>query len=1004
MAERLYVCTFAPFRVPPVSRGDVAAGGELLPRLNRVARRFDCRARSSRLSFGQSFPDDSHLDITSPFPVIINRMINPYLDDSGDALARDVSFLGRILGDVLDEQGGSALFDAVEGLRRACRHMRHHACDAAREEIEERVQSIPDDRMGEVVRAFTVFFHLINMAEENHRLRRLAARESRSFPTPRPESIAAAMEALRGANREVSEVRDFLREMRVQPVFTAHPTEARRMTLLRHLRRISTLVSALGDGATTPSQLEDVTRRLYAEVTNLWQTDELRQRPQTVLDEVLNGLYYFDSSVFEVTGRLYRDLHETVSNHFPELAGETFDFLSFGSWMGGDRDGNPNVTPRVTEETLRLHKALVLTKYMDATANLGDLLTASYGLAGASRELLDSIEDDSRARTSSGLDESAQRSLEPYRRKLESMRLRLAAAYAANGVRWGTRELMSGDDLHHAPYAGPDEFLSDLYLLQRSLREHRGSRLAAGALQTLIWQAHTFGFHLAKLDIRQHRDAHLAILDEVFPATGSRGAFSTWSETERLETLTREMRTKAAPPDTATLSAAAGDALDVFRTIARMQSELGKRAVDTYIVSFTQGASDVLAVLYLGWIAGLYDPKEGTSSLRPVPLFETGEDLENAPNVMAALYSNSVFRRHIETSGGEQEVMIGYSDSDKDAGYVTSNWWLYKAQASLTAQSQREGIKLTFFHGRGGAIGRGGGPLHRAVLGQPPGTVQGRLKVTEQGEVLFSRYANPGIAHRHLEQLVHAVIRAGGTASCEDERYGRWQRVMDCVSDAASQAYHGLVRDDPDFLRFFEEGTPLRSIMQLRIASRPAKRRSGALKLDDLRAIPWVFAWTQSRFGIPGWYGYGTGLAVGIAQFGEAELREMYRDWPFFRWLTDAAQISLGKADVQISHLYAGLVQDDLVRARLEDILLSEFEKTCRGVNLVVGQSRLLDTWSVLQRSIELRNPYVDPMSYLQVRAIRELRGTDDERRAASLRSVIERSIAGIAAGLQNTG
>jgi phosphoenolpyruvate carboxylase len=924
-------------------------------------------------------------------------------DDASDGLARDVSFLGRILGDVLREQGGTTLFDAVEGLRQACRHRRHHNCEAARGEIEERVAAIADDQLEQVVRAFTVYFHLINMAEENHRLRRLVARESRVYPTPRGESISAAVRDLARANMPTSEVHEILSGLRIQPVFTAHPTEARRMTLLRHLRRIANLVSALGSESAGPSQRRDVSRRLYAEVTNLWQTDELRDRPRTVLDEVRNGLYYFDSSVFEVTARLYRDLQEALALEYPQLQGGRYDFLSYGSWMGGDRDGNPNVTPSATEATMRLHKALILDKYVVAIDRLSELLTAASALVGVSPALAASVAEDSRHHASASSAEDGPEPREPYRVKLSFMRRRLMSTYRENGSRWAGLDVMGGDPTA-SPYDSSDQFLNELYLLQSSLRANAGERLANDAIQDLIWQVRVFGFHLARLDIRQHRDRHLEVLDEVISASSAGLPFSQWKQDEQSRELTRRLMGAESRPDISHLSASARETLEVFDVVRRMQAELGRQAVDTYIVSFTRGSADLLVVLYLAWMSDLFNPSEQRSSLRVVPLFETGEDLETAPRVMSNLYDNPVYRVQLDAWEGQQEIMLGYSDSDKDAGYVTSNWWLYRAQQELTVQAQQVGVELTFFHGRGGAIGRGGGPLQRAILGQPAGTVQGRLKVTEQGEVLFSRYANPGIAHRHLEQMVHAVLAASLPRQVVDGRSHVWEEVAARLSATAAEKYEGLVNDDSDFLYFFEEGTPLRSIMRLRIASRPAKRRSGGLRLEDLRAIPWVFAWTQSRYGLPGWYGLGTALHDAM-ESGEIErLREMYHDWPFFRWLIDAAQISLGKADLDIAQVYANLVPDVEIRSRLGEILSDEFRLTCHGVNAVIGQPRLLDSWPVLQRSIELRNPYVDPMSYTQARAIHELRHEQSEQRAELLRSVIDRSVAGIAAGLQNTG
>jgi phosphoenolpyruvate carboxylase len=921
-----------------------------------------------------------------------------HLDETIESLAHDVSFLGRVLGNVLREQGGDALFDAVEGLRQACRHMRHHDCDIARDEVLERVESLPLPLALDVVRAFTLYFHLINMAEENHRLRRIAEREARSHPAPRYESVAAAIEALHAAGVSAEEVRSLLESLDIRPVFTAHPTEARRMTILRELQRISRLVAQLGDESLAPSERARLVEHLYAEVTNLWQSNELRVRQQTVLDEVDNGLHYFDQSVFGVTANIYRDLDDALAAYYPSLAGTHFRFLTFGSWIGGDRDGNPNVTAEVTAETLRRQQALICEKYRDAVRTLFDLVTPSTALVGASEALEESLTRDEQEFARAGISLGDRRKDEPYRRKLGFVVTRLEH----------TPSMVPEESIDRGRlgYGTADELLGDLQVIAESLQAHRGRRIAADALQDLIRQVRVFRFHLAGLDVRQHRDRHLAALDELTP-TGQ-PPFSGLDESRKIRLL-RELFARAPVASSGkALSPEAQETLNVFAVMARAQESMGRDACDTYIVSFTRAASDLLAVLYLASLHGLFDFERGTSSIRVVPLFETEEDLASAPGIMAALWADERYERQLTAWNREQQIMLGYSDSDKDAGYVTSNWLLYRAQQELTALADEQGVRLVFFHGRGGAIGRGGGPLQRAILGQPRDTVRGRIKVTEQGEVLFTRYANPGIAHRHLEQVVSAVIAATHPLTPPWPQLSRWEEMASRLSVDASRVYRHLVEESPDFLRFFEEGTPLRSILRLRIASRPPRRHredgEPGLRLEDLRAIPWVFAWTQSRYALPGWFGLGSALAHAIDAGELSLLREMYLRWPFFRWLIDAAQISLGKADLGVARAYSSLVPEEEVRSRYSGTLSEEFVSTCTTVNGVVDQRRLLDSWQMLQRSIELRNPYVDPMSYIQMRAIREVRTETNERRTEMLRSIIDRSVTGIAAGLQNTG
>ncbi|HEX8918069.1 MAG TPA: phosphoenolpyruvate carboxylase [Chloroflexota bacterium] len=914
-----------------------------------------------------------------------------------------MSYLGSVLGHVLREQGGDRLFDAVEGLRKACRARRRNE-SRGDDHLLQTVSELSTDLRLAVVRAFTMYFHLINIAEENHRLRRIAERQIAEHNRPLDQSADAALKALHDAGESAESVWTLLQSLRIRPVFTAHPTEARRMTLLRRLRRISWLIEQRDDRHTPPAEKSRREEMLYAEITGLWQSNELRVRHRTVSDEVRSGLYFFDESVFSVTALIYRELERAIKRWYPELPGAPEGFLSYGSWMGGDRDGNPHVTSKVTEETVAMQAALILTKYEQSIRDLFGILTSSTSMVGVPPELELSLDEDETCLGSAVAELRERYPDELYRQKLGVMLFRLESASRCVTVMESV-ETPDRGDAGFGRYTDVSDFERDLAVLYGSVCHCAGKRLAREALQDLMWQVKTFGFHLATLDIREHSDRHLAALDEIFQVLGMKEPFSTLPEDRKMNFLLDQLRTGVRLPALDRLSDDARETIDLFFAVRRIQKRFGMAAINTYIVSFTGQSSDLLAVMYLAAGADLFDPASGRISLRVVPLFETAEDLERAEQVMSQLYRTEVYREYLRLWNDEQEIMLGYSDSDKDAGYVSSNWWLYRAQKNLVSGGRKWGIRITFFHGRGGAIGRGGGPLPRAILAQPAGTVDGRIKVTEQGEVLFTRYANPGIAHRHLQQVLNAVITASSTTLNHPQpELGMWETTLADLSYKAHDAYSALVYDDPSFVTFFDEATPVRSIMRLRLASRPAKRGSGTLNLKDLRAIPWVFAWTQSRYGLPGWYGLGSALEGAIGQGQLALLRDMYRRWPTFRWIIDAAQISLGKADLGIARQYTSLVVDRNLAEKYDSQLSDEFKRTVDAVDAVTGQEGLLGGWPLLRRSIELRNPYVDPMSFIQLQTLREVRREEDTDRLEVLRSIIDRSVTGIAAGLQNTG
>ena len=958
-----------------------------------------------------------------------------------DPLSADVNTLGRLLGDVLREQEGEAGFALVEEYRAATKQMRAAVGEDGDDfgETGQRLRARTDelglDQCRLVVRAFSAYFHLVNLAEEHHRLRVLRRRElEQGGDSPRGESVRQALMEAAAEGVKAESVRSLLRSCLVEPVFTAHPTEARRRSVLFKLRRLSDIVERLDDPRLTSHERSHLFDRIREEVTSLWLTEEVRGRAPRVLDEVRNGLYYFEESLWELVPRLYHELEEALASAYP---GEAFDvppFLRFGSWIGGDRDGHPHVTALVTEQTLRLHRETAFSLYESSLAELERELSVAAEPREISEELARSLDADASAMPELAASLNLHFASEPYRRKGGFMQARIAAARRINAARlrerrragaaaegdddpvlgqaqrlWGTGappEPPRPDDDRIA-YARPDALGEDLRLIGESLRRHRGARLADGLVADLMRRVAVFGFHLARLDLRQHSEVVAAAIAEVLQVAGVEPDFLALDLPARARVLAREIANpRPIVRPLGGYSAQTAETIALFQTITRLQQELGPDACNVFIVSMTAGTADVLAPLLFAKEAGLFDPgPKPRSTLQVVPLFETIEDLHRAAGLMEELFALPVYARQLEAWRGQQQIMLGYSDSNKDGGFVTANWELYRAQRALVAACRKAGATLLLFHGRGGAIGRGGGPTGRAIMAQPPGALSGRLRLTEQGEVAFARYAHPGIAHRHLEQTIHAVFRATLLPSPEGG-HDDWAAEMEALSPLALASYRRLVYDDPDFVRYFHEATPIDAITGLRIGSRPARREQSD-RIEDLRAIPWVFSWTQSRHGLPGWYGLGGAYAAQVEGKGEEARRrwaEMYREWPFFRSLIDNAQLSMGKADLAVARIYDALAEPAL-RARIFPRIVEEWRRTREAVLTATGRSALLDISPVLRRSIRLRNPYVDPLNFVQVSLLARLRAAPDP---APERDVLQRLLAltvnGIAAGLQSTG
>lgn len=891
-----------------------------------------------------------------------------------EPLRRDVRLLGSMLGEVLVEYGGQELLDDVERLRKAVIGARRGEAtgEATGEQVTEIVNSFELERAMLVARAFTVYFHLANLAEEHHRIRTLRERDQPGH-VHGPSSVGAAVTEVRGGagaggdagtdgdsdagsdgERRLAEA---IGGLELRPVFTAHPTEARRRAVVTGIMRISGLLARLDDPRLGESEREEIRRKLMEQIDLLWRTALRRHTQMDPLDEVRTAMAAFDETIFRVVPSIYRALDAAID---PRSVGDRPPrapaYLRFGSWIGGDRDGNPFVTAQMTREAVMIQADHVLRALENACTRIGRQLTVYKTTTPPSARLLDAIAA-ARAAHPREMGEIIKRSpQEPYRQLL----LHAAARIGATRLR-------------HADlaYGGPAELLADLRIVQDALAAAGATRQAYGELQHLIWQVETFGFHLAELEIRQHSEVHEKALAEV-RAGG-------------------------------TLSEPAEEVLDTLRVVSWIQERFGVEACCRYIVSFTRSADDVATVHELAAHVGGGDAQGPV--LDVVPLFETGEDLERAPAVLEGMLAIPAVQRRLSQTGRRMEVMLGYSDSAKQLGPTSATLRLHDTQEELVAWARRNDVRLTMFHGRGGSLGRGGGPAGRAILAQAPGSVDGRFKVTEQGEVIFARYGHEQIARRHVEQVTHAVLMAStpGVEQRAREAAARYRPLADRISQAARTAFRSLVETD-GFPEWFARVSPLGEISELRIGSRPA-RRSATASLSDLRAIPWVFAWTQTRVNLPGWYGLGSGLAAvshdGTDETELAALREAYESWPLLATLLDNVEMSLAKSDRAIAERYLELGG----RPDLTDVVLAEYDRTRSLVLKVTGHTRLLENRRVLSRAVDLRNPYVDALSHLQLRALTALRaGEADDAERERLQALLLLSVNGVAAGLQNTG
>ncbi len=920
-------------------------------------------------------------------------------------LSATIHLLGELLGDVIAEQESRAHLEAEERIRALAKARRAGDPDAADKLAAEAAALSPDFAYA-IAAAFTLYFDLVNLAEEINRVRALRERERERGNAPTAESIADAVATLKARGVSHDQLAAVLRNLRVELVLTAHPTEAKRRTILTRLERISRALRALDDSDLLPREHDTTLESLRAEITALWLTDRARTARPAVTDEVRTGLYFVDSIFWEVLPRICDDLEAALAEHYPGLEPPP-GWLGLASWIGGDRDGNPNVTAEVTAETLRLHRGLAVERHRRSLHDLARRLSLSARRVPLPPELLARIEARRPFPPHIAFLEKRY-AAEPYRLLLSLLAADLEDASKDDMV---TRLLSSAP---HVTRLHTEAFTAQLDLAARAVPR----RLAGGTLRAVRRQFDIFGFHAARLDVREESGRLAAALGEIL--RGLKIDFDFEEGTDRARAATLRQLFSAATPSLAPrpgVTAETAETWALFQLLARARAVYGRDLLGPFIISMTRGPADVLTVLLLARWAGCED------GLQIVPLFETLDDLDAAPRILAELFALDIYRAHLATCGDEQTVMIGYSDSNKDGGYVAANWALYQAQENIARTCREHGIQLTLFHGRGGTVARGGGPANRAIRAQPPGTVNGRFRLTEQGEILAARYADPDIAHRQLEQIVNAVLLASVDETTADGRQTtvvhrpssvvqEWRSAMTAMATSARGAYRNLVYETPGFVEYWQTATPVDEISRLRIGSRPTARRGGALQVTHIRAIPWVFSWMQSRFNLPGWYGLGTALppfgrpTSNLQPPSPEILRDMYAHWPFFRAALDNAEMSLLKADLGIAALYSDLAPDrELARAifaRIRD----EYERARDAILAVSGHNALMDNEPVIQRSVQLRNPYVDPLNYLQIEMLRRLRALPDPDSPAAepLREVIVLTINGIAAGLRNTG
>jgi len=936
--------------------------------------------------------------------------------DKDQPLRDDIRLLGRILGDTLREQEGEAVFDTIERVRQLAIRLHRDDDRGARRELADLLDALSRDQANQVVRAFSYFSHLANIAEDQHHIRRAQA-HARDGSPPREGSLSHALSRALANGVDAQRLAEFFATASISPVLTAHPTEVQRKSILDAQWKIARLLEERDRTLLTPEERAAHDEALRRTVLSLWQTRMLRRARLSVMDEVNNALSYYDTTFLRELPRLYNALEDHLAATVPgwppppppappprggrgascvadatDPGWELPAFLRPGSWIGGDRDGNPFVTAGVLTAAMRAQSRRALSYFLEQLHVLGADLSSTT--------LLIDVSDDLRALAERSPDHNPHRDDEPYRRAIAGLYARLAATAQQLDELEAPRHAVGAA----AAYANAGEFAGELDVLHRSLLANRSGLLARGRLRRLRRAVSIFGFHLAPLDLRQNSEVHARSVAELLSVARPGTDYLALAEEMRIALLLEELATpRLLSSAFVRYSDETTGELEIFRAARSIHERYGRAAIENVVISKTDAVSDLLEVALLLKEAGLLRPAEGALDVNIVPLFETIGDLERCGGIIDRLLGLPLYRRLLDTREAMQEVMLGYSDSNKDGGFLTSGWALYRAETALVAVTRRHGVGLRLFHGRGGSVGRGGGPSYQAVLAQPQGAVQGSIRITEQGEVIASKYANPELGRRNLEIFAAATLEATLLSHQHDDPQPEFLVAMEELSAHAFQAYRQMVYETEGFERYFWESTVLSEIAALNIGSRPASRKK-TTAIEDLRAIPWVFSWAQCRLMLPGWYGFGAAVAAYRAVHGEpgmALLAEMNREWGFFRTLLSNMDMVLAKSDIAIAERYAQLVKDEQLRNAIFPRLKAEWQASIDALLAITGQQALLDGNPLLKRSIRNRFPYLDPLNHLQIELLQRHRaGTTDERVQRSIYLTIN----GIAAGLRNSG